>query len=247
MLAHVRHNMYKHHQPSTSYGAPCRRTCPTRCCIRCLDESMGRLKPRCIIGRHRRRGIECRGDSEKNTPTEFLVGVEEYEEENKQVEEEDKKDQQQEQVDSPGVRYATVFSLQPFLWVHDDKCHCVLLLSCIDMRSSCVAHCGWLLKMMDSPHYMYTINYEYHHQQEHTCRLAVEILRFYKTGISPLLPPSCRFVPTCSVYATEAYTTYGVTKGTILTAWRLMRCNPWGGSGYDPVSWPPPGLPWLQH
>lgn len=76
-------------------------------------------------------------------------------------------------------------------------------------------------------------------------RLALNVLRFYKTAISPLLPPACRFQPTCSVYAMDAYTKYGVGKGTVLTAWRLMRCNPFGGSGYDPVQWPPPGLEWI--
>jgi len=76
-------------------------------------------------------------------------------------------------------------------------------------------------------------------------RIALSILKFYKTGISPLLPPSCRFLPTCSVYAAEAYSTYGVKKGTILTVWRLLRCTPWGDSGYDPVQWPPPKLGFL--
>lgn len=76
-------------------------------------------------------------------------------------------------------------------------------------------------------------------------RAALTLLRFYKTVISPVLPPSCRFLPTCSAYAAEAYQTLGFQKGTVLTAWRLARCNPWGGSGYDPVRWPPPG-PWLK-
>lgn len=78
-------------------------------------------------------------------------------------------------------------------------------------------------------------------------RIALSLLRFYKTAISPLLQPACRFLPTCSSYAVDAYTEYGVGKGTILTAWRLMRCNPWGGSGFDPVQWPPPGLEWAFH
>ncbi|KAJ4955617.1 hypothetical protein NE237_012400 [Protea cynaroides] len=55
--------------------------------------------------------------------------------------------------------------------------------------------------------------------------------------ISPLLPNSCRYVPTCSEYSMEAYKRYGVAKGTILTAWRLCRCNPLGGSGFDPPRW----------
>uniref|UniRef100_A0A6N2M4L3 Membrane protein insertion efficiency factor n=1 Tax=Salix viminalis TaxID=40686 RepID=A0A6N2M4L3_SALVM len=67
---------------------------------------------------------------------------------------------------------------------------------------------------------------------------AISMLRFYKTGeISPLLPNSCRYVPTCSEYSMEAYKKYGVVKGTVLTAWRLCRCNPLGGSGFDPPRW----------
>ena len=68
------------------------------------------------------------------------------------------------------------------------------------------------------------------------------MLQFYKSAISPILQPSCRFQPTCSAYSMDAYKKFGVAKGTFLTAWRLARCNPWGGSGYDPVKWPPPGL-----
>ncbi len=68
------------------------------------------------------------------------------------------------------------------------------------------------------------------------------MLRFYKRGLSPLMPSVCRYLPTCSSYAMDAYTKYGVGRGTVLTAWRLLRCNPWGGHGYDPVKWPPPGL-----
>lgn len=66
---------------------------------------------------------------------------------------------------------------------------------------------------------------------------ALSMLRFYKREISPLLPNSCRFVPTCSEYSMEAYKKYGVAKGTVLTAWRLCRCNPLGGSGFDPPRW----------
>ncbi|KAJ6433507.1 hypothetical protein OIU84_017239 [Salix udensis] len=66
---------------------------------------------------------------------------------------------------------------------------------------------------------------------------AISMLRFYKREISPLLPKSCRYVPTCSEYSMEAYKKYGVVKGTVLTAWRLCRCNPLGGSGFDPPRW----------
>ena len=58
---------------------------------------------------------------------------------------------------------------------------------------------------------------------------------FYRTCISPLTPPSCRFTPTCSQYAIEALRKYGPWKGLWLTIKRILRCNPWGGSGYDPV------------
>jgi putative membrane protein insertion efficiency factor len=61
----------------------------------------------------------------------------------------------------------------------------------------------------------------------------------YKNFISPLLPPACRFLPTCSQYGVQAITEFGPAKGGILTAWRLLRCSPVGGKGYDPPKWPP--------
>ncbi|XP_002984616.2 UPF0161 protein At3g09310 [Selaginella moellendorffii] len=67
--------------------------------------------------------------------------------------------------------------------------------------------------------------------------MAVSFLKFYKREISPLLPGSCRFVPTCSDYSIQAYQKYGVVKGTILTGSRLLRCNPLGPSGFDPPRW----------
>jgi putative membrane protein insertion efficiency factor len=54
-------------------------------------------------------------------------------------------------------------------------------------------------------------------------------------GISPLLPPSCRFAPSCSEYALEALAKHGAIAGTRLTIRRVARCHPWGGHGYDPV------------
>ena len=57
----------------------------------------------------------------------------------------------------------------------------------------------------------------------------------YRSCISPLTPPSCRFTPTCSQYALEALRRHGAIKGSWLAIKRLLRCNPWGGSGYDPV------------
>ena len=58
---------------------------------------------------------------------------------------------------------------------------------------------------------------------------------FYRNCISPLTPPSCRFTPTCSQYAIEAIRKHGPFKGLYLAIRRLLRCHPWGGSGYDPV------------
>lgn len=60
-------------------------------------------------------------------------------------------------------------------------------------------------------------------------------IRFYQKCISPLTPPTCRFTPTCSTYAIQAIRKYGPFKGLALAVWRILRCNPWGGSGYDPV------------
>lgn len=58
---------------------------------------------------------------------------------------------------------------------------------------------------------------------------------FYQRCLSPLLGPSCRFTPTCSQYAVEAIKKYGPFKGLYLAVKRILRCHPWGGSGYDPV------------
>lgn len=60
-------------------------------------------------------------------------------------------------------------------------------------------------------------------------------IKFYRVCISPLKPPVCRFTPTCSEYALQAFRKHGPFKGLALTVWRILRCNPWGGSGYDPV------------
>jgi putative membrane protein insertion efficiency factor len=65
--------------------------------------------------------------------------------------------------------------------------------------------------------------------------LALWLISFYRRRISPMTPPSCRFQPTCSEYAYEAVSTYGILKGGGLAIWRILRCNPWGGSGWDPV------------
>ena len=63
----------------------------------------------------------------------------------------------------------------------------------------------------------------------------------YRGAISPLFPPSCRYTPTCSRYTIEALKKHGPIKGSYLSAKRILSCNPWGGSGYDPV--PDPNEP----
>ena len=60
-------------------------------------------------------------------------------------------------------------------------------------------------------------------------------IRGYQKYISPLTPPSCRYLPTCSQYAIEAIEKHGVRKGGWLAVKRISSCHPWGGSGYDPV------------
>ena len=61
------------------------------------------------------------------------------------------------------------------------------------------------------------------------------LIKIYQLLISPLFPPSCRFSPTCSEYSLEALKKYGILKGGWLGFRRIIRCHPWGGSGYDPV------------
>jgi putative membrane protein insertion efficiency factor len=65
--------------------------------------------------------------------------------------------------------------------------------------------------------------------------LLIQPIRFYQRYISPLKPATCRFTPTCSQYAIQAISKHGPFKGLALAVWRILRCNPWGGSGYDPV------------
>ena len=61
------------------------------------------------------------------------------------------------------------------------------------------------------------------------------LVRVYRRGVSPLLPPRCRFYPTCSAYAQEALERHGPWRGGWLAARRLLRCHPWHPGGYDPV------------
>jgi putative membrane protein insertion efficiency factor len=66
-------------------------------------------------------------------------------------------------------------------------------------------------------------------------RLLVGLVDVYRRLVSPLLPPLCRFHPSCSAYAREALLRHGALKGTLLAAWRVLRCNPFGKGGFDPV------------
>ena len=69
--------------------------------------------------------------------------------------------------------------------------------------------------------------------------LCILLIRFYRCVVSPLFPPCCRFQPTCSMYAISALQIHGFFKGSLLTVWRILRCNPFSKGGYDPV--PPKG------
>jgi len=66
-------------------------------------------------------------------------------------------------------------------------------------------------------------------------RLLILFARAWQLGPSLVLPPSCRYTPSCSAYAIEALRRYGAVKGSWLATRRILRCHPWGGHGYDPV------------
>ncbi len=66
-------------------------------------------------------------------------------------------------------------------------------------------------------------------------KLFIAIIRFYQLVISPILPSACRYTPTCSAYGIAALKKHGAFKGSVLTIKRILRCNPWGGHGEDPV------------
>ena len=67
--------------------------------------------------------------------------------------------------------------------------------------------------------------------------LLIGLVRAYQLVLSPHLPSSCRYTPTCSAYAIQALRRYGAVKGLILSVHRVARCHPWGGHGYDPPRW----------
>jgi putative membrane protein insertion efficiency factor len=66
-------------------------------------------------------------------------------------------------------------------------------------------------------------------------RAPVFLIKLYQKFISPLFPPSCRFNPSCSEYAVQAFTKYGFLKGSLKSIWRIIRCNPFNNGGFDPV------------
>jgi len=65
--------------------------------------------------------------------------------------------------------------------------------------------------------------------------VALFVLRAYKLAVSPMFLPACRYVPSCSEYATEAIDRYGVAQGSLMAIWRVLRCNPFAKGGVDPV------------
>jgi hypothetical protein len=72
-------------------------------------------------------------------------------------------------------------------------------------------------------------------EEKVAARIILILIRAYQVGISPWLGPACRYEPTCSAYADQAVRKHGAARGSWLALRRLLRCHPWGGSGYDPV------------
>jgi hypothetical protein len=66
-------------------------------------------------------------------------------------------------------------------------------------------------------------------------KLLLALIKFYRSAISPHTAPSCKYTPTCSQYGLEAIERFGALKGSALTIWRILRCNPFSKGGYDPV------------
>ena len=67
-------------------------------------------------------------------------------------------------------------------------------------------------------------------------RAAAAPIEVYRRVVSPLLPARCKYEPTCSAYAAQAIRQFGILRGLVLAAWRLLRCNPWSHGGFDPVA-----------
>jgi len=66
-------------------------------------------------------------------------------------------------------------------------------------------------------------------------KVLLALIKFYRSAISPHTAPSCKYTPTCSQYGLEAIERFGALKGSALTIWRILRCNPFSRGGYDPV------------
>lgn len=71
------------------------------------------------------------------------------------------------------------------------------------------------------------------------------LIRLYQLTVSPILGPTCKYYPSCSHYGLEAVKRHGALRGTVLTGWRVLRCNPWSNGGVDEV--PPVGAPLFRH
>ena len=66
-------------------------------------------------------------------------------------------------------------------------------------------------------------------------KVLLALIKFYRTAVSPYTAPHCKYIPTCSQYGLEAIERFGALKGSALTIWRILRCNPFSKGGYDPV------------
>ena len=66
-------------------------------------------------------------------------------------------------------------------------------------------------------------------------RILISLIKFYRCRISPLTPPKCKYIPTCSQYALDAIEKYGAIRGGIMAVFRILRCNPFSKGGFDPV------------
>ena len=66
-------------------------------------------------------------------------------------------------------------------------------------------------------------------------KVLLALIKFYRSAISPHTAPSCKYTPTCSQYGLEAIERFGALRGSALTIWRILRCNPFSKGGYDPV------------